>query len=120
MAAIFHHPLANYLGFHGEKVNSQKSVEDSTIGEIGEIGEIGGKKWNISVALNMIPIIGNILAGIYHIYKALTADEGRDNILLARGIAECTVIGGVLLAIGDAVVTVGRICTNRPKTAESL
>jgi hypothetical protein len=114
MAAIFHHPLANYLGFHREKVHSQKSVEDTSI-----IGKIGGKKWNISVALNVIPIIGNILAGIYHIYKALTADEGRDNILLARGIAECTVIGGVLLAIGDAVVTVGRICTN-PPTAESL
>lgn len=113
MAAIFHHPLANYLGFHGEKVNTQKSVEESSI------GKIGGKKWNISVALNMIPIIGNILAGIYHIYKALTINE-RDNFLLARGIAECTVIGGVLLAIGDAVVTVGRICTNPPKTAESL
>lgn len=110
MAAIFHHSLANYLGFHGEKVNTQKSVEDTSIGE---------KKWNISVALNMIPVIGNILAGIYHIYKALTFEE-RDNFLLARGIAECTVIGGVLLAIGDIGVTVGRICTNPPKVAESL
>lgn len=98
------------VDFHGTKVNSSKSAEEI----IGS--RTDATKWNLSVALNVIPVVGNIVAGIYHIALGLNADEGKDYFLIARGITECTIIGGFLLLIADCVVTLGRMCTKEPRT----
>jgi len=105
MAAIFHNPLAQHLGFHGQKVNSPTGTE-----RLGE--DISNKEWNVTVALNMIPVIGNIIAGIIHIAQGINKGGEKNPVLIARGIAEVTVVGGLLLALADIVATIGRTCTN--------
>ena len=37
-----------------------------------------------------------------------------DENLRNRGISELTIIGGIALAIGDIIVTIGRMCTEQP------
>ena len=68
----------------------------------------------------MIPIIGNIIAGIMHLRMAYDEDGDLDSEgLRNRGIAELTIIGGIALSIGDIIVTAGRICTQPPKDESS-
>lgn len=118
MASIFHvtdsDQASAYLGFFGESVNTGYNIYYDGDIEIGNV-YVQASKWNLSVALNMIPIIGNIIAGIMHLRMAYGEDgelvsEGLRN----RGIAELTIIGGIALAIGDIIVTVGRMCTEQP------
>ncbi|MCC5831912.1 MAG: hypothetical protein JJU12_02590 [Chlamydiales bacterium] len=108
MAAIFHRENANYLGFCGTTVNSPKSAQ-YILGE-----RTDAARWNFSVALNIIPVIGNLLAGIYHISMGLdkSGEKEIDKALIARGIAECTVVGGIMLFLVDLIVTMGRMCTH--------
>lgn len=115
MASFFHvssedHKSA-HLGFFGNLVNSDYNIDSDGDIEIGNV-YVQASKWNLSVALNMIPIIGNIIAGIMHLRMAYDEDgDLRSASIRNRGIAELTIIGGIVLAIGDIIVTVGRMCT---------
>ena len=113
MSVFFHSNNAAYLGFHGDKVNTAYRLDSNGDIKFKE-GWISSKFWNRFIALNLIPVIGNIIAGIMHAGMACRDGAIQDPHLFARGIAELTIIGGIIFAIGDIVVTVGRMCTPEP------
>ncbi len=110
MAAIFHADSAEYIGYHGYAVNLDTSYLLIDRRDISTTG------YNISIALNMIPVIGNLIAGIMHIVQGVRGDG--DSGLIVRGIVECTIIGGLALVPLDIIFTVGRMCTTEMITLD--
>ena len=114
--SIYFHPqfpdeATNYFGFFGKLVNSNTVDAEGEI-QIGLHHYVSATKWNLAVAVNLIPVIGNITAGIMHTKMAYDEDGVlEDKRLFARGIAELTVVGGVVFAIGDVAMTLGRMST---------
>ncbi|MEZ5315567.1 MAG: hypothetical protein R3E91_05115 [Chlamydiales bacterium] len=89
--------VGNFFGLVGFHRNNYRLEDKSTS------MHIEGKYINISNAINMIPVIGNILSGAIDLHK--------DNPKIQRviGAVKCTIVGGVLLAALGIIITLGRI-----------
>lgn len=117
---VFHVGTGNYLGFHGEVVKSSEEGTHELFGRLDDLGEGGVRSWNLTIILNMIPLIGNLVAGFVHIGMGQHQyNNGKeieeDNKLVLRGIIEFTIVGGVLLSVIDVIATLGRILTTPPE-----
>ena len=98
-----------HLGFHSETSVEDFIIYSDTIGCVSlRVRNTFAfyQATNFWTAVNLIPIVGNLVAGIYHIH---IGKEIQDKAFVIRGIIELTIIGGILLAVLDIIVSIGRL-----------